>query len=268
MDTGMRSETKKILARWRMIWMLARNDFKSKYAISQLGIFWAFFRPIVMAAIYIMVFSVIVRAAPVGGQVPYSLWMMPGLIVWFAFSDSVSSGVSTLTEYSYLVKNIRFDVSILPCVKVVAAFIVHTFFVALIVIIYLLWGLPIPLNMLQLPYYYMATFCLALVCTRIVCTVQPFFKDLSVAMEIILMIGIWACPIMWDLSMIPERFAIVFKLNPLYHLVTGYRECFMGGGWFWNHPIQFAGFWGVTLLLDAWGRRLFRRLSDHFADVL
>ena len=251
-----------------MIWMLAKNDFKSKYAISQLGMFWAFFRPIVMSSVYILVFSIIVRAAPVGGQVPYSLWMMPGLIVWFAFSDSVSSGVSTLTEYSWLVKNIRFDISILPCVKVVAAFIVHTFFIALILLIYVVWGLPIPLNMLQLPYYYLATFCFALVCTRIVSTIQPFFKDLSVAMEILLMVGIWACPIMWDLSMIPEKYAFLFRMNPLFHLVSGYRECFMGGGWFWNHPIQFAGFWGVTLLLDWWGKRLFRRLSDHFADVL
>jgi len=268
LNSEIRKAAAQFLARWRMIWMLAKNDFKSRYAISQLGMFWAFFRPLVMAALYITVFSVIVRAAPVGSRVPYALWMMPGLIVWFAFSDSLSSGVNTLTEYSYLVKNFRFNVSILPCVKVVAAFIIHTFFIALILLIYLLWGLPIPLNMLQLPYYYLATFCFSLVCTRIVATVQPFFKDLSVAMEIILMVGIWSCPIMWDLSLIPAKFAIVFKLNPLYHLVSGYRECFMGGGWFWNHPIQFAGFWAVTLLLDEGGRRLFHRLSDRFADRL
>lgn len=91
-------------ARWKLIWPLAKNDFRSKYANSQLGMFWAFFRPIVMASVYIFVFSVIGRAAPVGGIYPYSLWMLPGVIVWFVFSDSVASGVSTLTEYSYLVK--------------------------------------------------------------------------------------------------------------------------------------------------------------------
>ena len=80
--------------KWRKIWTLARNDFKSKYAVSQLGIFWAFFRPVMMACVYILVFSVIARSAPVGEGGPYSLWMLPGLIVWFAFSDSVSSGTT------------------------------------------------------------------------------------------------------------------------------------------------------------------------------
>lgn len=255
-------------ARWRLIWPLAKNDFKSRYATSQLGMFWAFFRPVVMACVYIFVFSVIARAAPVGGVYPYSLWMLPGLIVWFVFSESISSGVSTLTEYSYLVKNIRFDIFILPDVKVVAAFIVHLFFAVLIFLIYLLTGLPVKWNILQLPYYMLATFYFSLAFTRIVCTVQPFFKDLSSAVEIILLVGVWACPIMWDLGMIPEQYHIFFKANPLYYLVSGYRECYMGDTWLWDHPILTAEFWGITLLLDLFGRKVFNRLSTHFADVI
>ena len=254
--------------RWKQIWPLAKNDFKSRYATSQLGMFWAFFRPIVMACVYIFVFSVIARATPVGGVYPYSLWMLPGLIVWFVFSDSVSAGVTTLTEYSYLVKNIRFNISILPDVKVVSAFIIHCFFAALIFVIYLITGLPIKLHILQLPYYMIATFYFTLSFTRIVSTAQPFFKDLSMAVEIILMIGIWACPIMWDLQILPEQYHWIFKANPLYHLVSGYRECYMGDHWFWEHWIQFVEFWAITILLDLWGRRMFRRLSNHFADVI
>lgn len=254
--------------RLKQIWPLAQNDFKSKYATSQLGLFWAFFRPIVMACVYIFVFSIIARAAPVGGIYPYSLWMLPGLIVWFVFQDSVSSGVTTLTEYSYLVKNIKFNISILPDVKVVAAFIIHSFFVVLIFVIYLVTGLPIKLQILQLPYYMIATFYFSLALTRIVSTAQPFFKDLSMAVEIILMVGIWACPIMWDLGVLPAQYHWIFKANPMYHLVNGYRECFMGDHWFWEHWAQFLEFWAITILLDLWGRRMFRRLSSQFADVI
>ena len=257
-----------IPVRLKQIWPLAQNDFKSKYATSQLGLFWAFFRPIVMACVYIFVFSIIARAAPVGGIYPYSLWMLPGLIVWFVFQDSVSSGVTTLTEYSYLVKNIKFNISILPDVKVVAAFIIHSFFVVLIFVIYLVAGLPIKLQILQLPYYMIATFYFSLALTRIVSTAQPFFKDLSMAVEIVLMVGIWACPIMWDLGVLPAQYHWIFKANPMYHLVNGYRECFMGDHWFWEHWAQFLEFWAITILLDLWGRRMFRRLSSQFADVI
>lgn len=252
----------------RLIWQLARNDFFSKYASSQLGIFWAFFKPVVMACVYIVVFSVIARATPVSGIYPYALWMLPGLIVWYVFSDAVSSGVSTLTEYSYLVKNIKFDISILPCVKVVSAFIIHTFFVLLVFVLYLVMRLPVKIYMLQMIYYYLATFIFTLSITRIVCAIQPFFKDLSAAIEIILLVGIWACPIMWDLHMIPESYAFYFKLNPLYHLVDGYRNCFMGDNWFWEKPKIMATFWCVTLFLEFFGRKVFKRLSAHFSDVI
>ena len=258
----------RLLARWKLIWPLAKNDFKSKYATSQLGLFWAFFKPVVMAGVYMFVFSVIGRAAPVGGIYPYALWMLPGLIVWFVFSDSISSGVNTLTEYSYLVKNIRFTISILPSVKVVSAFIVHTFFVVLIFVLYLIFGLPIKPQILQLPYYYFATFFFTLSLTRVVSTLQPFFKDLTVAIEIILMVGIWACPIMWDLGIMPARFHWIFKINPLYYLVLGYRESFMGDLWFWNHPLLTAGFWVVTILLNVWSWKLFKKLGDQFVDVI
>ena len=254
--------------KWHMTWTLARNDFKSRYAVSQLGIFWAFFRPVMMACVYILVFSVIARSSPVGDDVPYALWMLPGLIVWFAFSDSVSSGTTVLKDYSFLVKNIRFDLSLLPGVKVMAAFIVHTFFIALVFILYLVFGLPVKIHILQLPYYYLATYIFTLSAVRIVSTVWPFFKDLSALVEIVLMIGIWACPIMWNLTMIPEKYHWIFRLNPMYHLVLGYRESFMGGGWIWDHPLELAVFWAVTLLLIWFARGLYRWLGDRFADVL
>ena len=252
----------------RLIASLTKNDFRSKYASAQLGMFWAFIRPVVMAVVYIVVFSYIARGAPTGDAYPYSMWLLPGLIVWFVFSDALTNGVSTLNQYSFLVKNIRFDISILPTVKVAAGFIIHTFFIALIFVLYLILGLPIRLQILQLAYYYAATFIFTLAVTRIFCTVQPFFKDLTIAIEILLLVGIWACPVLWSLEMIPETYRWIFRINPVYHLVTGYRNSFMGGAWFWETPWETLLFWAVTLLLEVSGRRFFRKMSLHFADVI
>ena len=264
----MNVKSKQLKAKLNLIWSLAKDDFRSKYASSQLGMFWAFFRPIVMATVYIVVFSFVARAAPVDGVYPYSMWLLPGLIVWFVFSDSLMNGVTTLNQYSFLVKNIKFDVSILPAVKVTSGFFIHTFFIAVIVVLYLILGLPIKLQIIQLIYYYCATFIFTLALTRIFCAIQPFFKDLMVAIEILLLVGIWACPILWDLHMIPESYWWIFKINPLYHLVMGYRDSFMGGKWLWEHPVQLAEFWAITILLEVIGRKLFRRMSVHFADVI
>ncbi len=264
----MKTEKIKGKARLELVLSLAKNDFKSRYASSQLGVFWAFLRPIVMAGVYIFIFSVVARATPVSGIYPYAFWLLPGLIAWFVFSEGVSSGAVTLTEYSYLVKNVRFDITILPAVKVVSAFIVHTFFIGLIFVLYIIWGLPLKWQMLQLPYYYLAMFCLTLALARIMSALQPFFKDLSPALEILLLVLMWACPVMWDLSMLPEKYQIFFRLNPLYHVVTGYRGSMMGLAWFWENPAQLVYFWAVTLGLDVLGRYEFKKLSVHFADLL
>lgn len=264
MREGLRASPKRL---W-LIGSLAKNDFVSRYANSQLGVFWAFFRPIVIACVYIFVFSFIARATPVGSRYPYSLWMLPGLIVWFVFQEALSSGVTTLSEYSFLVKNIRFDISILPYVKVASSFIVHTFFVVLVFVLYLLWGLPIKPQILQLPYYYLATYIFTLSVVRLACACQPFFKDLTVAIEILLIAGVWACPIMWNLEMAPQKYWPFFKINPIYHLVQGYRTCFMGDTWLWNHPVELAVFWLITGALFFGSRRVFNRLSVHFADVI
>ena len=82
------------------------------------------------------------------------------------------------------------------------------------------------------------------------------------------MIGIWACPIMWNLTMIPEKYHLIFRLNPIYHLVLGYRDSFMGSGWIWDHPLELAMFWGAALLLIWLANGLYRWLGDRFADVL
>lgn len=256
-----------ILARWKLTWSLAKNDFRSRYVGSQLGLFWAFFRPMVMAGVYIFVFSVIARAAPVS-DIPYAFWLLPGLIVWFVFNEGVSSGTTALADYSYLVKQVKFDVTILPTVKVMAAFIIHTFFIILIFVLYLIWGLPIRIQLLQLSYYYFALFCLTTGVARITCACQPFFKDISSAVEVILLVFMWACPVMWDVTMLPEEYHVYFRINPLYHILNGYRESFMGGPWFWEHYLQMTGFWVFTALLHYLGRRQYKKLSVHFADVL
>ena len=247
---------------------LAANDFRSKYASSQLGILWAFAKPVVQAAVYIFVFSIIARAAPKGDIYPYAFWLLPGMIAWFFFSDGVMSGANALLEYSYLVKKVKFNIDILPLVKVLSSGIVHVFFVLLVLFLYLLWGLPVCWTMLQIPYYMFCTFCITLAFARINCALVPFFRDFSQMLEIILMVLMWACPVMWDISMLPPGLVSLFKLNPLYYLIDGYRQSFMNGTWFFHCPNETLYYWAVVLLLTLFSHALFNRLKVHFADII
>ena len=102
----------------QLIWKLAKNDFKTRYAGSYLGIFWAFVQPIITVLLYWFVFTIAIpsRATTLNGdlEIPYVLWLIAGIVPWFYFSEALSSGTNALLEYNYLVKKVVFKISILP----------------------------------------------------------------------------------------------------------------------------------------------------------
>lgn len=251
----------------KLVMNLAKNDFKTKYAGSYLGIIWAFVQPIVTIAVYSFVFQVGFRSGAVM-DCPFVLWLMAGLVPWFFFSDALNGGTSSLLEYSYLVKKVVFKISVIPIVKIISALFVHIFFVAITIILFAIFGYYPTLYTLQVVYYSACMFIFVLALTYITCSVIIFFRDLGQVIAIILQVGIWMTPIMWQETMLPENLRWIMKLNPVYYVVNGYREALIDHRWFWQNPNQLVYFWFVTAVLFAFGCIVFKRLKVHFADVL
>lgn len=254
----------------KLIWTLAKNDFKTKYAGSYLGIIWAFIQPVVTVLVYWFVFGVVRQGAP--KAVPFVLWLVCGLVPWFFFQDALVQGTNSLIEYSYLVKKVVFKISILPLIKVISAVFVHVFFVAFTLVLFCCYGNFPDLYVIQLLYYSICAFVLVLSMTYITSAVVVFFRDLTHLITILLQIGVWMTPIMWDFvdMGISENALIarILKLNPMYYIVSGYRNALVDKQWFWEHPGQTIYFWAVTVVLFLFGTRLFKKLKVHFADVL
>ena len=251
---------------------LAKNDFKKKFAGSYFGILWAFVSPIVTICVYWFVFTVGMRgqSGDVNGY-PFVLWLIAGLVPWFLFSEIMNSGTNVLVEYTYLVKKIVFNISILPIMKIVTATVIHLFFVLLMFVIFLLSGHAPDLYMLQIPYYMVALWVLSAACVFITSSIVVFFKDLTQVVNIFLQVFIWITPIMWqDTMMLADHpvIAQIIRLNPMYYIVKGYRDCMINHEWFWENPGMTIYFWVVTIILFLLGSSTFNRLKPHFADVI
>lgn len=261
---------------WRsrqLIVHLSVNDFKTRYAGSLMGVFWAFVQPIITVLVYWFVFEKGLRAGAqaMGGlQVPFVLFLLSGLVPWFFFSDAWPNGTSSLLSYSYLVKKVVFKISILPIVKVVASIYVHMFFVAVTLIIFWAYGYAPDLYSLQVVYYSFAMFVLVLGLSYITASVVGFFRDLTEIINILMQILVWVTPIMWNVetAISDGPLKTVLKLNPMYYIVSGYRNALINKQWFWQTPRQMIYFWMVALLILGLGMLVFKRLKNHFADVL
>lgn len=252
----------------RLIWSLAKNDFKTKYAGSYLGIIWAFIQPIVTILLYWFVFQFGLRAGDPLKDVPFILWFMAGLIPWFFFSDSFLNATNCMMEYSYLVKKVVFKISILPVVKTISTFFVHLVFIFFLFIVAMAYGFMPSVYTIQLIYYLICIFCLALGMSYASCAIVVFFKDLGQIINILLQIGMWMTPIMWNATMVSQRFQWVLKLNPIYYITEGYRDTFINKVFFFEKTGQTMYFWIVVLLIFIAGTTIFKKLRPHFADVL
>ena len=250
-----------------LLFDLARNDFKTKFAGSYLGITWAFVQPIVTILVYWFVFQVGFRSGTVQ-EVPFVLWLTAGLVPWFFFNDALNSATASLLEYSYLVKKVVFKVEIIPLVRIVSSFFVHIVFVGFMLIMFVINGIMPRIEWIQLIYYSICLFALIIGISYLTSALVVFFRDLAQIIIIVLQIGMWVTPIMWQWSIMPKKVLFFLKLNPIYYIVEGYRNSLIHRRWFWNDTYMTAYFWIFTFICIFLGTKIFAKLKVHFADVL
>lgn len=257
----------KIETKRKLIMTLAKRDFKKRFVGSFLGIIWMFIQPVITVLIYFIIFQLGFKSQPVA-DVPYVLWLIPAIVPWFFFNDAWGGATNCLYEYQHLVKKMVFEVNTLPIIKITASFFVHLIFIWILLAVYLLAGVNPSIWWLQIIYYTFCTAFLALGLSYITASANAFFRDIGQLVQVILQIGMWAAPIMWSETMFPENVRVIFKLNPFYYIVEGYRDCFIDHEGFWQHPELTLYFWVVAIVIFAIGTTLFKRLRPHFADVL
>lgn len=255
-----------------LIWKLAKNDFKKRYAGSYLGAVWAMAQPVVTVAMYYVVFDKIMgNASPRlgnGTEVPYVLFLTAGLVPWFYFTEALNNGTNALMEYNYLVKKVVFKISILPIIKIIAATFIHAFFVCILLLVAAIYGYYPTVYTLQIFYYSACLFIFVLALSYSTCAIVVFFRDLSQIISIALQIGMWATPILWNLNDLNPTWTFIVKLNPLVYIVNGYRSAIYEHEWFFQDFFSTMYFWIVTVVLFGIGALIFKRLKVHFADVM
>lgn len=259
----------------KLIWNLAKNDIKKKFAGSYFGVIWAFVQPVITVLLYWFVFEKGLNSKATdlrtGIEIPFVLWLMAGLVPWFYFQEAMNGGTGVLVEYSYLVKKVVFQIDILPAVKMISALFTHVFFVVFAIVLFALMGYYPDLYTLQVIYY---SICMIVLTTGIVYAtgaITVFFRDMKEVVAIVLQIGMWVTPIMWSFEsmvQIPGWAKMILKLNPMYYVVSGYRDALINKIAFWENLGLTVYFWIVAILIFMLGTSVFKRLRPHFADVL
>lgn len=251
-----------------ILWGLAKNDLKAKFASSMLGVIWAFIQPLVTVLVFWFVFQVGFRNPPVQ-NVPFIVWFLPAYLVWAFFSEALVSGTNCLMEYNYLVKKINFRVSMIPVVKILSSAFVHMSFILFILLVLIVYRVPVTVYSVQVIYYFLCCCILLLGLCWLLAAMAPFVKDTTNIISVFIQIGFWLTPIFWSPDTMTPWVQTLLKLNPMFYICQGYRDSFVDHIWFWQRgPYQNMVFWIEAMAVFVAGAYLFNKLRPQFADVL
>jgi teichoic acid transport system permease protein len=178
------------------------------------------------------------------------------------------NATNAFVQYSYLVKKMVFQTSVIPSVKIISSLFTSLIFHVILVMVLLLSpGVMLHLSGFMVIYFFLCTFVLVTGLSFLTSSIIVFFKDMRQILAILLQLGIYLTPILWSKNRVPANMQWVLQLNPMFYVVDGYRSSLILGG-FSIDLLSTVIFWVITLLLLVIGLVVYSRLRPHFADVL
>ena len=237
-----------------------KKEIRGKYKGSFLGVLWSFINPLLQVFVYSIVFSYVMRA-----QIDnYLVYVVCGIIPWTFFTTCINQGNVTIRSNASIIKKVYFPREILP-ISVVASGLVNFAISCLIILIFVLGsGLGISWHLVFLPLNAILQTLFTLGIAFITSSVNVYIKDLEYIVQFILNMAFYATPILYNMDLFPASLRWVLNLNPLAHMVNGYRDIFM------YHQMIPLSSWiymiVVSLVFLVIGYMIFNKLQKGFAE--
>lgn len=251
------------------IFQLATADLVKTYRGSALGWAWAIIKPSVTIFVFWFAFSVGLRSGGAIEGYPFFLWLIAGIIPWFYISEMFVQGAKTLKRYNHLVTKIKFPVSTIATFVSLSKLYVHIALMAIVVLIFVIWGFPPDIYYLQLPFYMGVMFLFFTLWSLFAAPLSAVSKDFSNVVSALVTAIFWMSGIMWDAHKVEiEWLRRILLLNPVTYIANGYRNVFIYKRWFFEDTYATIAFACVLFGMFALSMFTHYRLRREIADAL
>lgn len=248
-----------------LLYILIWRNIKVRYKQTLIGLAWAVISPIFTMTIYTIIFSLIARIP--SENVPYPIFVYLGLIYWNYFASALNGANGSLVESQAIIKKIYFPLLIVPLATTVTPLI--DFFLAFII----MFGLMVYFNfmpdfigILFVPLLLFIAFASATGIGLIVASINAKYRDVQYILGFFIQVLFYATPIIYPLSIVPERFRWLIFLNPMAGVITVAKNSLFG-----NQPVNWQ-ILGISFLISVFllisGLIYFRKSEQFFADIL
>jgi lipopolysaccharide transport system permease protein len=247
-----------------LIYFMAWRDVKVRYTQAVMGVAWAVIQPVLLMVVFSIFLGRLAKVPSAG--VPYPLFVFAGLVPYTFFANSVSSATESLVTNSKLVSKVYFPRVVIPLAALVSWLPDFGIALSLLTGLMLLYGLIPGWSILALPLFAGIALLTATSIAVWLSALNVAYRDVRYATPFVLQLWLFASPIVYPVSLVPEQYRLIYGLNPLAGVVEGIRWSLLGG----RSPdwALVAVSAGIAVVLLAAGMCYFRRVETFFADLI
>jgi lipopolysaccharide transport system permease protein len=247
-----------------LLYFLTWREVKIRYKQTAIGVSWAVLQPFMMMIIFAVIFGKFAKIPSDG--FPYPLFAFTALIPWIYFSQAVARSAHSLVGDASLLQKVYFPRLILPLAAVMVPLI--DFLCSFMVLLGMLfwYGVTPTAAWLMLPIFLFMAFLTALAVGLWLAPLNVRYRDVNVAIPVLIQLWMYASPIVYPTSMVPEKWRLLYSLNPMVGVINGFRWALLGGAAVDWWPILVSV---LTIALVSFiGIIIFRRAEPFLADII
>ena len=243
-----------------MIKTLVKQDINGRYKGSFFGFLWTLLNPLLMLAVYSLVFQFVFRT----GIENYSIYLFICLMPWNAFANTIAVGTTCVSNNASILKKVYFPREVLPLAVVISNTIQYFFSAVIIFIALIISGVGVFWVAIFLPVIVLIQAIFSLGLIMLLSAANVYIRDVQYIMNPVMMIWMYACPILYSISMVPEKFLGIYKLNPMTLIMQEYQNILYNKTLpnFASLGIVFA----ISIIVLIIGYLVFNKLQRRFAE--
>jgi len=241
---------------------LVQREIKARYKQSVIGYFWVILNPLVLMAVYTFVFSIVFRF-PV--EIPYPLFLFAALLPWNFLQQGIMSATNSLVNNDILLKKVAFPREVIPYSVLIAKGVDFIFSLLLFVLLIIIFKVNLSVSIVLFIPILIIQVILMTGLALLLSTFNLFYRDIQYLTNLILMVWMYMSPVVYPLSMVPEKYIWLYKLNPMVGIIEGYRAAIFG------YPLEYSIVgWAllVSLIILLVGFLVFKKFEKVFADIV
>ncbi len=248
-----------------LLWTLTYRDVRVKYAQTAIGFAWAVVNPVFSILILTFVFGTVAKVGTGEAGVPHIIYTTAGMCGWTYFAAVLSGAGNSIIGAQGMVKKIYFPRLVIPLSKAISAFIDLTITLVIITLLMVFYSVTPSMNIVWLPLFLLAAIVTGLAGGIWMSALTVRYRDFTHISPLLLRVGMYATPIAFPSSSVPEQYKTLFYFNPMAGVVEGVRWSLLGG----EAPSGYVYIsFGIIFLIFIAGLYYFNNIQRKMADIL